>query len=67
LKEVVKEAKYLYNLIEYFNNTLKIDYSLNQPQLYIDNKAVNDLAYNILYYKRTKHINIIYYYSRDSI
>ena len=67
LKEAVKEAEYLYNLTEYFNNTLKIGYSLNRPQLYIDNKAAKDLAHNTLYHKRTKHINIIYHYSRDSI
>jgi CHAT domain-containing protein len=67
LKEAIKEAKYIYNITKYFNNILKIGYNLERPLLYIDNKAAKDLANNTLYYKRSKHINIIYYYSRDSI
>lgn len=67
LREGIKEAKYLYNLFEYFNNYIKIGYTLKQPTIYIDSTAVEALAKNTIYHKRTKHINITYYYIRQVV
>lgn len=64
LREGIKKAKYLYNLFKYFNNYIKIGYTLKQLTIYIDNTTIKVLAKNTIYYKRTKYINITYYYIR---
>jgi dihydroorotase len=67
LREAIKEAEYLYNLFEYFNNNLQLQYKLKIPIIYIDNRGAEILAKNNTFHKRTKHIHIVYHYIRDSV
>ena len=67
LKEAVREAIYLNNLYNYFNNSLKLGYSISTPVLLVDNTSAIKLAENPEFHKRTKHIDIIYHYTRQAI
>ena len=65
-KKVIKEILYLYNLINYFNNFLNNKTTLI-PKLLIDNESALKLANNPEFHKRSKYINISYYFIRNKI
>ena len=67
LKEGIREAIYLNNLYKYFNNKLNLNYIIKTPVLFVDNQSAIKLAENPKFHKRTKHIDIIYHYSRQAI
>jgi hypothetical protein len=67
LKEAIKEGIYLYNLISYFNNNLKIGYNIPKPEIFEDNNAALELTKNQTFHKRTKHIDIIYHFNRYAV
>lgn len=67
LKEASKKVIYLYNLLKYFNFNLNLNINLNKPLIYINNNAAISLVENQVFYKKTKHIDIIYHYTRDLI
>lgn len=62
--EVAKEAVWLRNVI----NDLNIPgISIGSIPLHIDNKAAIDLAENPLIYKRTKHIDVRFHFTREKV
>ena len=68
LKEATKKAIYLNNMLNYFNNILKLGYTTNSISIIlVDNKSAKKLAENPEFHKRCKHIDIIYHYTRDAI
>jgi len=67
LKEAVRKAIYLNNLYSYFNNSLNLGYKIPIPIILIDNQSAIKLANNPKFYKRSKHIDLIYYFTRQVI
>jgi len=68
LKEATKEAIYLNNMLNYFNNILKLDYTTDSISIIlVDNESAKKLAENPEFHKRSKYIDIIYHYTRDAI
>jgi hypothetical protein len=67
LKEATKEAIYLYNMFSYLNNNLNLGYNNNTPIIFIDNEAAKKLAENPEFHKKSKHIQIIYHFTREAI
>jgi len=68
LKETTKEAIYLNNILNYFNNILKLDYTTDSISIIlVDNESTKKLAENPEFHKQSKYIDIIYYYTRDTI
>jgi hypothetical protein len=67
LKEAIKEIIYINNLYKIILNKLKIGYIILKLVIYIDNNGAKVLAENPEFYKKTKHINIIYYYNREAL
>ena len=65
-KEAIKEALYLYNLINYFNKFLN-NRETPIPKLLTDSESALKLANNPEFHKRSKHINMTYYFIRNSI
>ena len=65
-KEVIKEALYLYNLINYFNKFLN-NRETPIPKLLTDSESALKLANNPEFHKRSKHIDITYHFIRNSI
>jgi hypothetical protein len=46
LKEAIKKGIYLYNLISYFNNNLKIGYNIQKLEIFKNNNAALELTKN---------------------
>ena len=67
LKEAVKEALYLSNIFNYINNNLNLGYINSIPKIMVDNESVIKLGENPEFYKRSKHIDIVYYFIRENI
>jgi len=66
-KEVIKELIYLNNLISYFSNLLKIPINNKVLLLSTNSKSALKLANNPKFHKRSKYINITYYFIREAI
>lgn len=67
LREAVKEAKSLNNIYKYINNKLSLSYNKTIPPVLTDNEAARQLAENSSYYKKSKHIDIAYHFTRDEV
>ena len=67
LTKISKEAIYLQSIFKALNGYLNINILLNIPVIYKDNLAVLKLLNNLEFYKRSKYIDIRYYYIRDLI
>ena len=67
LKEATKEAIYLNNMLSYLNNNLKLNYKTSIPTILVDSDSALKLAENPEFHKRSKHIDIIYHYTRAAI
>ena len=67
LKEAIREGIYLFNLFQYFNIELKLNYNMPIPKILLDNNSAIKLAENLEFHKRIKHIDIIYYYNREAV
>ena len=67
LKEAIKKALYLMQLFTQFNENIKLNYIKTTPIILINNKKAKQLAKNLEFYKKLKHIDIIYYFSRKAI
>jgi len=65
-KEAIKEAIYLNNLITYFNK-LYNNNNIRIPTLLTDSESALKLANNPEFHKRSKHIDITYYFIREAI
>lgn len=65
LKEAIKENIYLKNMITYITNLLQMQYM--EPILLVDNQSAIKLAENPEFHKKSKHIDIIYHFIRQSI
>ena len=67
LKEAITEAIYLKNTTIQLADILKIDIPYRIPTILADNQSAIKLAENPKFYKRSKHIDITYYFIRQSI
>ena len=68
LKEACKENIYLNNVITYIIDKLQLSINTNNtPIILVDNQGSLKLAENPEFYKRTKHIDIIYHFIRECI
>ena len=66
-KEAIKEVIYLNNLINYFYNFNNNKDNIKIPILLTNSESTIKLANNPEFYKRSKHIDIIYYFIREAI
>jgi hypothetical protein len=67
-KEAIKETIYLNNLTTYYTKFLKIYNNNNkEPRLLTDSDSVLKLANNSEFHKRSKYIDIIYYFIKEAI
>jgi hypothetical protein len=66
-KEAIKEAIYLNNLITYFNKLYNNNNNIRILTLLTNSESALKLANNLEFYKRSKHIDIIYYFIREAI
>lgn len=67
LKEAITEAIYLKNTTIQLADILKIDIPYRIPTILVDNQSAIKLAENPKFHKRSKHIDITYYFIRQSI
>lgn len=67
LKEAIKEAIYLFNLLNWLNKNLSWGYEIETPIVFEDNQGALKLAENPSFHKRTKHIDISFHYSRSKV
>ena len=67
LKEATKEAIYLANMLNYINDKLKLGYSRSVPKILVDSMSAKKLAENPKFHKRSKHIELIYHFTRNAI
>jgi hypothetical protein len=67
LKDTTKEAIYLSNMLQYINKRLNLGYSTIAPTILVDSDSAKKLAENPEFHKRTKHIDIIYHFTRQAI
>jgi hypothetical protein len=68
LKEAITELIYLQSVLEYlYTNLLNISLTNKTPIILIDNQSAKKLAENPEFHKRTKHIDILYHFIRQSI
>jgi hypothetical protein len=67
LKEATEEAIYLNNMLNYIYNHLKLSFTDTIPIILIDNEGAKKLAENPEFHKRSKHIDIIYHFTRNTI
>jgi hypothetical protein len=67
LKEATKEAIYIASIFNYLNIQLQLGYSPSIPKLLVDSNSAKKLAENPKFHKRIKHIDIIYYFTREAI
>jgi len=62
-----KETVYLQNIINELNNSLQLKIPINIPVILEDNTGAIKLSHNTEFHKRTKHIDIKYYYIRELV
>jgi hypothetical protein len=71
LKDAIKEALYLNNsllyLLKQFNISITTSSNNNIPYILSDSQSAIKLAENPEFHKRTKHIDIIYHFIRETI
>lgn len=68
LKEATKEAIYLSNIFNYINDRLGLGHINASPtKVLVDSQSAKKLAENPEFHKRTKHIDLIYHFSRQAI
>jgi hypothetical protein len=67
LKDATKEAIYISNTFNYINNNLSLGYTTSIPKILVDSDSAKKLAENPEFHKRTKHIEIIYHFTREAI
>lgn len=67
LKEATKEAIYLHNTFEYLNINLNLLYQPTIPKILVDSSSAKKLAENPEFHKRSKHIDILYHFTRQAI
>jgi TfoX/Sxy family transcriptional regulator of competence genes len=72
LREATKESLYLQNVIRelFINNSSLKDYALFSNKLNTiktDSLSAIELAKNPVYYAKTKHVNITYYFVRENL
>ena len=67
LREAIKELLYLYNITKVFKTIAKIPISNTIPTILTDSELAIKLANNLEFYKRSKHIDITYYFIRETI
>ena len=67
LTECSKEVIYLQNTVDELNKALKLEIPVDIPVIMEDNQGTIKLGYNVEFYKRTKHIDIKYYYIRELV
>ena len=66
LKEITNEIIYIKGFTNWTLNKLNTDQSLT-PTILIDNEAARKLAENPEFHKRTKHIDIMYHFTRTQV
>ena len=66
-KEAIKEGVYLNNIFLWLNNNLGIKVIYKIPPILIDLASAIKLAKNPKFYKRSKYIDIAYYFLREAI
>jgi hypothetical protein len=65
-KDAIKENIYLFNIIKTIENDLKLKiFNLNIPIIFSDSESGIKLAENPEFHKRTKYIDIQYYFIRQ--
>lgn len=69
LKEAIKEAIYLNNIFKYIDTKLGLNlYQIGYiPTILLDSESAKKLAENPEFHKRSKHIDIIYHFTRSAI
>ena len=67
ITECSKEVIYLQNTITFLNTVLSLNIPINILIIMEDNIKAIKLGYNAEFYKRTKYINIKYYYIRELV
>ena len=67
LKDATKEAIYISNTFNYVNTKLELGYTTSKPKILVDSNSAKKLAENPEFHKRTKHIEIIYHFTREAI
>ena len=67
LKETTKEAIYLANMFNLLNIELDLGYINSIPTILVNSKLAKKLAENLEFHKRSKYIEIIYYFIRQAI
>ena len=68
IKEGLKELIYLYNLIEYLNKELRLNiFDEKTPIIFTDSESAIKLSENLVFYKKSKHIEIQYYFITECI
>jgi hypothetical protein len=67
LKEAIKEALYLSNIITYINKELNLGLNILITPIMVDSKSAKSLAENPEFHKRSKHIDIQYHFIREVI
>ncbi len=54
-------------MFTYFNRYLNLGYKEEIPRILVDNTSAIKLAENPEFHKRSKHIEIIYHFTREAI
>ena len=67
LKDATKEAIYLAHVFNHINTSLDLGYTPSIPKILIDSDSAKKLAENPEFHKRSKHIDIIYHFTREAI
>ena len=67
LKEATKEAIYLANMFNLLNIELDLWYTKSIPTILVDSNLAKKLAKNPEFYKCSKYIEIVYYFTRQTI
>ena len=66
LKEAIKEQQYIKAILKEIS-TIYSPSSIEALNIYIDSNLVIELAKNPIYYTRTKHVDIRYYFVREYV
>ena len=67
LKEATKEAIYLANIFNLLNIELDLQYIKSVSTILVDSDLAKKLAENPEFYKHSKYIEIVYYFTRQAI
>jgi hypothetical protein len=67
LREVINEIIYLTGFINWIKDKLLIKEENKIPTILIDNEAARKLAENPEFHKKTKHIDLMYHYTREVV